>query len=320
MLIQFLVLISGLACLWLGAELLVRNSSILGRSIGISPTVIGLTVVSIGTSLPEFVVSLMAAIQDTMGISIGNIVGSNIANIGLILGFSAILTTLKIKRRWVFKEVPAMIIFTIIFSIFGLIGQKLDRLDGLILVILLGLFLYYLWHSSSNELLGSTEFSREGFNEAKMSLKEKLLITFLAMVGIIILIGGSYATVSSAKHLAQALGVSDTVIALTLIAVGTSLPELATTIVGILRKETDIVVGNVIGSNIFNLLFIGGVVPVFRPIPIERELFNIEFPILIFLSILVLPLMRSRWNIHRAEGFLLLTIYIVFLVLTMNKS
>jgi cation:H+ antiporter len=141
----------------------------------------------------------------------------------------------------------------------------------------------------------------------------------LAFIGILILISGSYLTVTSGKKIAQAIGVSDTVIALTLIALGTSLPELATTIVGVFRNETDIVVGNIIGSNIFNLLFIGGVVPIIRPIPIDRELFSMEFPVLLFLSILVLPLMRTKWYIHRIEGLFLLLSYIIFIGLTFYK-
>lgn len=319
MLLQFLILTFGLTFLWGGAELLVRNASALGQRVGISPTVIGLTVVSIGTSLPEFVVSLTAALKNTMGISIGNIIGSNIANIGLILGLSAILTTLKVKRRWVFKEVPAMITFTIFFTLFAYTGFQIGRLEGVVLIIFLLAFLYYLLGSSSQEMLESKEFSKSAVEGENDSASQIFLMLFLSATGIVFLVGGSYATVSAGEKIAQALGVSDTVIALTLIAVGTSLPELATSVVGIFRHETDIVVGNIIGSNIFNLLFIGGTVSIIRPIPIERELFFVEFPTLLLLSILVWPFMRIKWNIHRVEGIILLIIYIVFVGLTFSK-
>ena len=154
----------------------------------------------------------------------------------------------------------------------------------------------------------------------QMSLKKIFIHIFLALLGIVILIGGSNSTVQAGILIAQAIGVSETVIGLTLIALGTSLPELATTIVGILHKETDIVVGNIVGSNIFNLLFIGGVIPLIRHIPVEANLFKIEFPFLLFLSILIWPHMRIRWNLQRIEGVFFLSIYVLFIYLTFTFS
>ncbi len=312
MLSYLLLLILGLTVLWAGAELLIRNSSTLARSMGISPVIIGLTVISMGTSLPEFVVSFMAALQNTMGISIGNIIGSNIANIGLILGSGAFISNLEVKKSWVFKEVPAMIFFTLVFFLFANTGHIINRFEGSILVIFLFLFLYYLWRSSAQEMREFKEFRNANSNN-QISIQKKLFYLLCIFLGIVLLIGGSKATVSSGVKIARALHVSDTVIGLTLIAVGTSLPELATTIVGVLRNETDIVVGNIIGSNIFNLLFIGGVIPLIRPIPVESSLFVIEFPALLLLSVLVWPLMRVKWNVHRYEGLLLLVLYFIFL-------
>ena len=294
--------------------MLVRYSSSLARSVGVSPLIVGLTVISIGTSLPEFVVSLIAATQNTMGISIGNIIGSNIANIGLILGSGALLANLKVKKSWVYKEVPIMIFATIIFIIFARTGFEINRLEGAFLFFLLLLFLAYLSRLSLSEMRDFQEIQLiSGDVAAKLNNKQKILYLVFSIAGIILLVFGSKATVTSGANIAQALGVDDTVIGLTLIAVGTSLPELATTIVGVLHKETDLVVGNILGSNIFNLLFIGGLVPLVRPIPVSQSLFSVEFPYLIILSILILPVMRTKWKVHRWEGISLLIIYIVFI-------
>jgi cation:H+ antiporter len=316
MILNLLYLIIGLAILWGGAELLIRFSSALARSLGVSPVIIGLTVVSIGTSLPEFVVSLTAAIQNTMGISIGNIIGSNIANIGLILGIGGILSCLQVKKNWVYKEVPFMLFSTLIFVIFARTNFILGRIEGIILISLLIFFLAYL---SRTSIIQMRQYEKNGQKENQIDLKRKLLYMLLSILGIILLIAGSKTTVSSGQEIAREIGVSDTVIGLTLIAVGTSLPELATTIVGIIKNETDIVVGNVIGSNIFNLLFIGGVVPAIKPIQLSYNLFEMEIPIMVGLSLLIWPFMRIRWNIQRFEGIILLIIYLGFIGLTFKS-
>lgn len=319
MILQILVFIVGLALLWGGAELLIRYSSALARSVGISPVIIGLTIVSIGTSLPEFVVSLTAALQNTMGISIGNIIGSNIANIGLILGIGALLSTLQVQKSWVKKEVPLMILFTLLFTLFARTSFLISRSEGLVLTSLLFLFLGYLFHNSRSEMKEFKELKELGNIDVKqLTTAKKILYLALSLAGIGLLIAGSKLTVTSGTAIARTIGVSDTVIGLTLIAVGTSLPELATTIVGVVHGETDIVVGNVVGSNIFNLLFIGGVVSIIHPIPIERQLFSVEFPYLIGLSILLWPIMRIRLNVHRWEGLFLFISYVLFVVLTFS--
>ncbi|MEJ2048376.1 MAG: calcium/sodium antiporter [Calditrichota bacterium] len=312
MFIQYLILIIGLGLLWGGAELLIRYSSIIAHSLGVSPMIIGLTIVSIGTSLPEFVVSLVAAVQNTMGISLGNIIGSNIANIGLILGIGAVLSTLPVKKEWVSKEVPIMLFFTVVFTIFARTGYDLNRIEGAVLLIFLITFLAYLSHTS---LIQMQEHSLSN-SAQKLQSKQKLEYILLTGAGIVLMIIGSKLTVNSGTLIAENLGVSDTVIGLTLIAVGTSLPELATTIVGIIKKETDIVVGNVIGSNIFNLLFIGGAVSVIRPIRVPHGMFHVDFIFLLGISLIVWPIMRFRWSIGKIEGFILLFLYALFITIT----
>jgi len=314
MIIEFFLLVIGLALLWGGAELLIRYSSLLARGLGVSPVIIGLTVVSIGTSLPEFVVSLIAAIQNTMGISIGNIVGSNIANICLILGVGAFITNLQVKKGWVYKEVPFMIASTLIFLVFTRTGYAINRWEGIILLLLLFTFLSYL---SRTSVLQMQEFSENQPQALQITISKKAMYLIFAVIGIAILVSGSKITVDSGTEIARAFGVSDIVIGLTLIAVGTSLPELATTIVGALNKETDIVVGNVIGSNIFNLLFIGGTVATIKPLEIPPDFFGLEFIFLLGTSLLIWPIMRIKWNIQKLEGFILLTFYFLFVVLTL---
>jgi cation:H+ antiporter len=310
---QFFLLSLGLFLLWGGAELLIRNSSALARALGVSPMIIGLTIVSIGTSLPEFVVSLMAALQDTMGMSIGNIVGSNIANICLILGVGAFLTNLRVRKRWVYKEVPFMIIATLVFLFFSRTQYIIERWEGLLLLSLLAFFLLYLSRESVLQMQG---FSTKKQYSGDIRLSRKLMFLLLSLVGMALLITGSKITVDSGTIIASTFGISDVVIGLTLIAVGTSLPELATTIVGAIQKETDIVVGNVIGSNIFNLLFIGGAVATIKPLQIPSDFFGFEIIFLLGSSLLIWPFMRYQWNVHKIEGAILLIIYTLFIGLT----
>ncbi len=317
MYLQFLILGIGLTLLWGGAELLIRNSSILARTLGIRPLIIGLSVVSFGTSVPEFVVSLVAAVQGTMGIALGNIIGSNIANICLILGVGAVITHLQVKKNWVYKEVPFMLAATFIFILFIRTGYLLNRFEGFILIVVLFLFLTYLYLSTLRQI---QEFAHGGNDSPQASLRKKIEYGILSLVGMIILILGSKLTVSGGTNLAYAFGVSDTVIGLTIIAFGTSLPELATTIIGCLKNETDIVVGNVVGSNIFNLLFIGGTVSLIKPVPVARELFGLEIFFLIFASLIIWPVMRLHWNIHRIEGVILIITYLCFAGLTFFYS
>lgn len=317
MLLLFTIFVIGLMLLWIGAELLIKNASRLAASMGISPIIIGLSIVSLGTSAPELVVSIVAVAEGNPGISIGNIVGSNIANIGLILGIGALLYPMEIKKSWIVREVPYMILGTVVFMGLAYFGYQLNLLDGLILLIMMVLFLLYLGRFSAREMNSFKEINTEISAAQRKSIAGKrILFLILSILGAGVLIFGSELTVSSGREIAQSLGVSDLVIGLTLVAVGTSLPELATTIVGAVKKETDIIVGNVIGSNIFNLLLIGGIVPLIRNIPIDPVLISTQFPILLIMSILVWPMMWMKLNLKRYEGVLLLVTYFIFIYMT----
>ncbi len=319
MILEFIWLTFGLALLWFGAEMVVSNSTKLARAQGISPLIIGLTVVSVGTSIPELVVSSLAAYQENIGISIGNIIGSNVANLGLILGVGALIIPLKIKSSWVKREVPYMIFVTMVFLLIAYTGFVIKWYEGFLLLGLLGIFLFYIGRFTLKEMTEFKELAIEN-GEKRVPRKTKLKYLLFSFFGMAVLIVGSQLSIDSGTALARILGVSDTIIGLTLIALGTSLPELATTIVGATRKSVDLVVGNVIGSNIFNLALIGGITSMIRPIPIsyEEKLMSTEFPLLVFISLLIWPMMRFRWNIERYEGFILLSIYVVFIYFTVS--
>jgi cation:H+ antiporter len=206
-----------------------------------------------------------------------------------------------------------MLLSTIVFLVFARTEYEIVRLEGIILLTILGLFIVYLSKTSINQIQNFTQLDKETVH---IPAGHKIFYLFLSVVGMGILVLGSKLTVNSGSIIASHFGVSDVVIGLTLIAVGTSLPELATTIVGALKKEIDIVVGNVIGSNIFNLLFIGGAVATISPLKISQDLFQLEFLFLLGSSILIWPLMRIQWNIHKIEGLILIILYITFIILT----
>jgi len=257
-----LYLVGGLIMLFIGAEGLIRGSSNLAIKIGITPLVVGLTVVAFGTSTPELVVSLKAALLGNSSISLGNVVGSNIANIALILGVAALIRPLDVHANVIMREIPIMIVITVLF-LFLLIDGELGFIDGLIFVI--GLVIYLI----VNVLLARKEKNPEVDSEFKEGLKSKLgvpvsIVLMLAGLGLLIL--GANLFVQSAVAIAKMFNVSDAIIGLTIVAIGTSLPELITSIVASYKKEADIAIGNVVGSNIFNILGILGITALIIPI------------------------------------------------------
>ncbi|HQV30778.1 MAG TPA: calcium/sodium antiporter [Calditrichia bacterium] len=318
MLTEFFLLIIGLTMLWVGAELLVRYVSALARSVGVSHLVLGLTVVSLGTSLPELVVSVLAVLQGDDGISIGNIIGSNVANIALILGVGALIVPLGIRMDWIRREVPYMILVTGTFYFFSWTGGTISRLEGMILLGMLLFFLLYLGRDTLQDMDEFKEMAKS--EEVYLPRKTRLAYLGLTVLGIAILLVGSKLSVDSGTDLAVYLGVNDSIIGLTLIALGTSLPELATTVVSAMRGEADLAVGNVVGSNIFNLALIGGLPSLIHPLHIagEANMLSVELPFLMGLSILLWPLMRNNLDIRRYEGIILLTIYGGFLWMTIH--
>lgn len=300
--------------LYYGAEWLVRGSARLSATLGVSPIVVGLTVVSFGTSAPELVVSTVAAFGGNPNLALGNVMGSNLANIGLILGLTSLIRPLEVHARVVWREAPIMLLVTAaLLPLFW--DLELSRGDGFILLIALVWYLVFVFQAAgdeSPEILGEYEdFMKASTTGSRLVHPPDVL---LVLAGSACLVLGGYCIVEGAVSVASALGISQVVIGLTVVAVGTSLPELATSLVAAVRKEADIAVGNVIGSNIFNVAAVLGVTSVLQPIPIPRRMLTHELAVVLVLSVLLLPVLRSGWKIRRWEGGLLLAGYVLAFV------
>ena len=293
MAVQALLFVAGLILIYLGAEGMVRGAASLARALRIRPLVIGLTVVAFGTSAPELVVSLLAAAQKSEALAVGNVIGSNIANIALILGIAAILRPLRVERGLVRREIPMMLVASFLFYGFAWSGT-ISRPFGGILLAGLVVFLVYSFRTAREQpQAGQAEPERP--DEISLTQRTTLKNGLLVLLGL----GG--------------LLVSEGIIGLSLVAVGTSLPELATTVVASIRKEADLGIGNIIGSNLFNILAVIGLGSLVRPLPVEPDWLLFQFPVMLFLSLVLLPLMLGR-VIRRWEGGLLFAGYCAFLI------
>ncbi|QQS35679.1 MAG: calcium/sodium antiporter [Ignavibacteriales bacterium] len=303
-----LFFIAGVVLLFVGAEGLIRGSSNLAIKIGIKPLVVGLTVVAFGTSTPELVVSLKAALIGNGSISLGNVVGSNIANIALILGVAALIKPLDVHTSVILREIPVMIGISLVLMLLLLDGE-LGFTDGLIFVI--GLLVYVF----VNVIMALKEKNAEVNSEFNEGLKSKLgiSVSILFMIGGLgLLIVGADLFVRSAVAIAKKFDVSDAVIGLTIVAVGTSLPELITSIVASYKKEADIAIGNVVGSNVFNILGILGITALIVPIS-SAGISYLDLGMMLFTAILLLPLSKSGFSITRLEGGFLLAGYLFYI-------
>ncbi len=302
-------LIGGIIILFLGGEGLVRGSSSLAIKIGISPLVVGLTVVAFGTSGPELLVSLKAALVGSSSIALGNVIGSNIANIALILGIAATIRPLLVHANVIRREIPLMIGFTILLIIF-LSDNTLGFYEGLVFILLL------VAYTAINIILSLKE-SNEIKDEFEQGLKSKLniplSIIFIAL-GLLLLFYGADLFLKGAVALAKKLNISDAVIGITVVAVGTSLPELSASIVAAIRRQSDIVVGNAVGSNIFNILSILGISALIVPIK-SADMSYFDFGVMLAAALILLPLSYTGFKINRLEGILLLIGYATYLFL-----
>lgn len=301
--------------LYAGAEGLVRGSSSLALRIGIAPLVVGLIVVSLGTSSPELVVSLKAALEGNGNISLGNVVGSNIANIALILGVAAIIRPMKVLAQVVKREIPIMIFVSLILVLF-LIDHQISFIEGIVFSI--GIVVYsfisvYLAKKENNKLI-EEEFV-EGIS--KKPLNKWLAIVFI-IAGLSLLIFGANLFLEAAVEIAKIFGLSQAVIGLTIIAIGTSLPELVTSAVASFKNEADIAIGNAVGSNIFNIFLILGITAIVIPINAE-EISGVDIIVMLITAVIILPLSWTGFVLKRWEGVLLLTGYLVYLYYLIPK-
>jgi cation:H+ antiporter len=317
LLFNIVLFLAGFVFLTGGAEFLVRGSSRLALRMKVPAVVVGLTVVAFGTSLPELMVSLIANLQggDAANIAIGNVVGSNIANLALILGIVSLLRPMSVERQLLFREYPLMLIVSVIFFAIAWDGS-IGRIEGIVLFLGLLGFTYFSY-TTSRTLPADEQSELAGFvaedvkAESRPSTLTLLRDIGFILLGIVGLLIGANWLVTSSTFIAREFGISELVIGLTLVAVGTSLPELATSVVAILRKEGDIALGNLVGSNIFNILAIIGITSIVRDLPVPLSMRVVDFPLMLVVSALPLllvlprPHLMQRWN-----GALMLVIYI----------
>ncbi|MEX0741573.1 MAG: calcium/sodium antiporter [Phycisphaeraceae bacterium] len=318
--LNLLLLLLGLALLVAGGEFLVRGASTLAARLGVAPVIVGMTVVAFGTSTPELVVNLAAAFRGDSAIGFGNVVGSNIANVGLLLGIVALTYPLVIHRSIVTREIPMMLLASvaaIILAFDGLTDGGADtfvRSEGLILLLFFCVFLYYTLSEALRqretdifvtELVATTE-------RPNQPPVPRWRIASLVVGGLLLLIAGGELTFRGAVGFAQALGISEVIIGLTIVAVGTSLPELATSFVAARRGQTDMAVGNIVGSNIFNLLFIWGLTVMIAPTAMPAG-GRVDLLVMTAFAVVLLPMALTQQRLSRLEGGVLALGYCAYI-------
>jgi cation:H+ antiporter len=314
----YLFLLLGLAILVVGAELLVRGAVTLAEFARISPLVVGLTVVAFGTSAPELAVSTVSSLKGDAAIALGNVVGSNIFNVLLILGISAVIVPLTVSSQLVRFDVPIMIgvsVFTWLFALDGSIGP----IEAACMLLTFAFYTGWLIRAGRKE---SAVTANDSNSFSKPSLAKLLLNLVLLLVGLILLVWGAKLLVDSATTIARSLGVSDIVIGLTIVAAGTSLPELATSIVAAIKGQREIAVGNVVGSNVFNLLMVLATASIVSSsgVPVPSEVLWFDMAVMVLAACLCLPIFVSHGSVSRGEGFVMLALYVIYTVLLIATS
>ena len=311
-LLSIAAIVIGLGLLVWGAERFVHGASAIAKNYGVSPLIIGLTIVGIGTSAPEILISTIAAYQGNPALAVGNALGSNIANIALVLGITAIVMPLTVKSETLRREYPIMFA-VMLLALVLVVDYHLGHLDGLILIS--GLFVMLYWMIQQGRKQKRDPMEREFEQEIPDISNKNAFLWFV--IGLTLLIISSRGLVWGSVNIAQAIGISDLVIGLTIVAIGTSLPELAASVMSALKKEHDIAVGNIIGSNMFNMLVVFGIPGLVAPHTLETSVLERDFPFMIGLSIALFIMaygFKKQGRINRFEGGLLLCGYTAYMV------
>lgn len=308
---QVVLLVAGLVGLSCGGNWLVRGASNLALSFGVSVLIIALTIVAIGTSMPEMLVSVQAALAGKSDLAVGNVIGSNIANIGLILGATGLIAPLTVKAILLRREIPIMILVSVLAFVLTIDGQ-LSRIDGAILLLAFVAFNLLFYWLARREAETQARLLSDLDDNPGEKLSRGREILFLS-AGVVSLVLGSRMMVEGAVNLARLFGISELVIAITLVAFGTSLPELAASLSAAYHRETDLAIGNVVGSNIANLLLILGVTALLQPIQVDRGEVQFEFIVMIAFALLLIPFMRNQ-RLGRRQSALFLGAYIAFVI------
>lgn len=307
--LQVLLLILGFGMLIKGADWFVDGAASMARRWGIPQLVVGLTIVAMGTSAPEAAVSISAALKGNAGITVGNIVGSNILNILIILGVSALITTLAVAKSTVRNEIPYMMAITVLFMVLGLTGNQIELWEGIILWVAFLAYLGYLFLMAKRDRENGAEGGQEDEKES-VSVWKLLLLT---LIGLALIIVGSNVTVDAASEIAEAVGMSDRFIGLTIVALGTSLPELFTSVSAARKGNADIAIGNIVGSNIFNILFIVGTTALITPVIYESR-FIVDTLVALGAGLLLWLFVLPKKQLGRAAGVTMLAAYVGYFV------
>jgi cation:H+ antiporter len=308
MVLNVLLLLIGLGALVLGGDVLVRGASRLALRFNIQPMVVGLTIVAFGTSAPELLVSLNAALNGSPDFALGNVVGSNISNLSLVLGTACLFGFIPINRSTASRDWLVTMGASLLLYLFAR-DQKLSSLEGAILFVLLLIYLLILARITRKEQI-QLDYSIDKNND---QLKDKLLDLFLLTLGGLCLYFGSNWFIDGASNLASELGISERVIGLTVLAIGTSLPELVTSIIAARKGETELALGNLLGSNIFNVLLILGITSIIRPLNVNQFIQQYDFWWMLGLTFGILPLMLVRKRLGTPSGILLLSFYAIYI-------
>ncbi len=340
MFLPLLLLVVGLGVLLLGAEILVKGASSISKKLGIPSIVIGLTIVSFGTSAPELIVNFLSAFKGSTDLALGNIIGSNIANILLILGASALLIDLRVQKNTTWKEIPFAALA--VLAVFVMANDRLfdheaadviTRADGWVLLMFFAIFMYYTFELTRSgggnreieKTIGSVsvqkytlKLSRKGTGnagEGEIKIYPVYISSLMVLGGILALFLGGKLLVDNAISLAQSAGWSEMLIGLTIVAVGTSLPELATSVLAARKGQSDIAIGNVVGSNIFNIFWILGVTSVISPIPVSLSAnFDIIFCLIATIVLFITMFIGKRHLLQRWQGGVFLLVYVLYIV------
>ena len=299
----------GFLLLVVGGEFIVRSSVAISLKFNISKLVIGMTVVAFATSLPELIVSINAALNDSPAIAINNVIGSNIANIALVLSIISILSYIEVDKNFYKKDWPIMFVFSIFLVIFCVTNNALDRYEGLILVVLLLLFIYYSLNNSD------AEFSDSDLDDKLVSTSNTKIIIWLLISSVTLYFGADF-LVNGAVDFAKQMNISEAVISVSIVAIGTSIPELAASLIAIAKREKGISIGNLIGSNIFNIGSVLGITAIIKPIQIANEIIERDLLWMLFFALLLLliAIVPKRNSISKLKGLLMLFAYFLFII------
>ena len=284
----------------------IRGSSDTARIFNIRPIIVGVVIIAFATSAPEFCVSFLATIKNSRSLAIGNIVGSCICNLGMVLGISALIRPINVNLSILRREIPILLIATVALF-FACVDCRISRFEAGLFLVSFFLFIYYCIRNAKRETCAPTLIRGRPFSKVKPF--------FYLAIGLTGLLSGAYVAVNSATILARSFGISELVIGLTILAIGTSLPELVASVIASRRGEGEISIGNVIGSNLFNILGIIGLVCIIRPIAIDKSVIMLSLPLLLVYTFMLVPVIKSRSRIGRLEGGALLLSYLAYLCL-----